>query len=134
MSIFLSKKLKQARPNVYMHWCPACKCQHFFYTNGGNEGKPSWGFNGNLESPSFSPSMHIHYDEPTMDDSELDRLMKLRETDKSIVVPSVRITTCHYYLTAGKLIYMTDCPHELRGHTVDLPDYPKDTNQYNMYE
>lgn len=128
MSHFLSKKLKLSRPGVYMHWCQACKSGHFFYTNNANEGKPNWNFDGNVEMPSFTPSMHIFYNEPTVDDDEIDRLMKLRETDKSIEVPSVRVTTCHYYLTAGRITYMNDCQHSFKGQTVDLLDYPE--NKY----
>lgn len=29
---------------------------------------------------------------------------------------------CHSYITNGRMEYLNDCDHELRGTTVDLPD------------
>lgn len=31
---------------------------------------------------------------------------------------------CHLYVTNGRLIFLSDCTHDLRGQTVDIPDLP----------
>lgn len=48
-------------PGVYKFSCPACQWDHIIYTNpqnpSPNKEKSCWGFNGDLESPTFSPSI-----------------------------------------------------------------------------
>lgn len=125
MSIILSKKLKLSRPNVYMHWCPGCKSAHFIYTCV-QEGKGSvWSFNGNVKLPTFSPSIHITYTEPSCTDEEAIDIVRRREHGEKVIVPGTRVTVCHYHLQEGKLIYCSDSPHVLSGQSVDLPDFPQ---------
>jgi len=52
MSIYLSPKLRQCTDDMLLHWCPGCNHIH------GIDLK-RWTFNGNLESPTFSPSFNI---------------------------------------------------------------------------
>jgi hypothetical protein len=35
-----------------------------------------------------------------------------------------RKTLCHYFIRDGKIEFCGDCPHELAGQTVPLPDVP----------
>lgn len=90
----------------WAHWCPACEDMHAYQV--GVEGHPNWSFDGNVDAPSFSPSMLIRWGrkvpgyENGMDDGGV----------------------CHYFLTAGKLSYCGDSTHALAGQTVDLPDLP----------
>ena len=98
--------LWQRGPN-YLHWCPGCKCGHVYPTK--RENGPNWGFNGNVESPSFTPSMLIYTPiyrngEPTGE----------------------RHVRCHYYLTDGQIRYQPDCPHEFSGKTVPMEPIPDD--------
>lgn len=74
----------------YSFYCPACKSLHPFNVAGG---PPLWWFNGDLESPSFSPS--------------------LRMLDSG----------CHLYVTGGQISYCNDCPHEFRNKIVPLVDW-----------
>ena len=69
----------------------------------------SWTFDGNLESPTFSPSFK-HF--TSMPDGS-------RAAD---FVP----WCCHYVLTAGVLNYCSDCTHAMAGQSVPLPDLPPD--------
>lgn len=32
---------------------------------------------------------------------------------------------CHSFVTAGQIMFLSDCTHELAGSTVTLPDFPK---------
>lgn len=45
-----------AAGQVYVFWCPGCQCHHTF--NVGRERHPVWTFDGNMETPTFSPSLH----------------------------------------------------------------------------
>ena len=88
---------------IYLHWCPGCKSGHVYHV--GNSSGPTWSFNGNFEQPSFTPSMRrftpAHDGEPEQ-------------------------TDCHYFVTAGKILYCSDSRHSLSGQTVDLPPIPED--------
>lgn len=58
-------------------------------------GKPSWNWNGNLESPTLSPS-----------------------------ILSDGYSKCHSYLTEGVFDFLTDSEHPLSGQKVPIPDLP----------
>lgn len=77
--------------NVW-YYCPGCKHLH---------GVPSerWHWNGNLESPSLSPSVR-HY---------------IPEHDG---IPEK--TICHYHVRNGMIEYCGDCVHDLSGKSVDM--------------
>lgn len=77
--------------DAYMFWCPGCKTNHLFdvRTDGGH---PNWTFNGDMERPTFSPSLHY----PTQ--------------------------VCHLFLRDGAIQFLGDCTHELAGKTVALAD------------
>jgi len=81
-------------PAQYWFHCPGCKNDHAFTIGTGDQG---WTFNGDLEKPTFRPSLLCNKDNP-----------KRR---------------CHSFVTAGKIEFLKDCHHELRSQTVDLPDY-----------
>lgn len=89
------------RDGMYLHWCQACKCGHIYNTL--REGGPNWTFNGNIEKPSFTPSMLIY--DPLPDGG--------------------RRTICHYFVTDGEIIYQPDCPHALAGQKLPLEPIPK---------
>jgi hypothetical protein len=79
----------------YIIECPACESSHLFYTNLSNPNQ-NWGFNNNLDKPTFTPSMLIY--------------------------PSQIQKRCHSFVRDGKIQYLNDCDHDLKGKTVDLPD------------
>lgn len=65
-----------------------------------DNGKPTWGFNGNLERPTFTPSILSKY--------------SCREGEPEYV--------CHSFVRDGLIQFLNDCTHALAGQTVDLPD------------
>jgi hypothetical protein len=86
-------------PNGYNHYCVACQQVHTV--------PKGWSFNGNMLQPSFNPSVLITYN----------------GSDAGQIRPNgVRApqTRCHYYITAGNIIYQTDCSHAFAGKTVPL--------------
>jgi hypothetical protein len=49
-----------------------------------------------------------------------------QDFDKPTVNPSVRVKsvkgTCHFYIREGKIMFLNDCWHELKGQTVEMLD------------
>lgn len=58
-----------------------------------------WTFNGDVDRPTFRASMLIHED------------------------PNSGRPRCHSFVTDGKIQYLADCTHAMRGQTVELPDF-----------
>lgn len=82
---------------TYLFECPGCDMMHQVHV--GRQGIPSWTFNGDLEKPTFNPSLVVRYD--------------LRN------VPKV----CHSFIRDGKIEFLTDCTHDLAGQTVTIPNW-----------
>jgi hypothetical protein len=99
----VSAKLRAGPAGYFTHWCPACEEAHQY--------GPRWTFNGNVDTPSFSPSMKItwgRYADPNH---------KAESPDENRI--------CHYFLTDGELRFCGDCTHSMGGRTVPLPDLPE---------
>ena len=89
----------------YSFWCPGCDEAHSLRV-----GQPSglnWSFNGNLDAPTFQPSVLVTWRGPPP-----------REPDD----PPDRI--CHSFVTDGRVQFLADCTHALAGQTVPLPEWP----------
>jgi hypothetical protein len=89
------KKIKT--PSLGTEWlfsCPACKCAHGFKI-------PPWSFNYDPEKPTIGGTVLVNgqsvYQNPSID-------------------------RCHSSVTDGKITYMNDSSHELKGKTVELPE------------
>ena len=79
----------------FMRYCPGCELMHGFAVSESFKNGARWTFNGDLDKPTFSPSMNIGDN------------------------------WCHYYLTAGMLIFSGgNKGHGLSGQTVPLPELP----------
>lgn len=72
----------------YWFYCPGCKYGHVFDTR--------WKFNGDLEKPTFSPSLLVDKD-----------------------IPELR---CHSFVEGGRIRFLGDCWHDKKNTTVDLLD------------
>lgn len=84
---------------VFLFDCPGCKNSHAVHTIVPNQNGARWGFNSDLDKPTFRPSI----------------LINAQYGDGRKVV-------CHSYVTDGKIQYLGDCTHELAGQTVELPE------------
>ena len=60
-----------------------------------------WNFNGDYEKPTFRPSMLIQYPEEK---------------------PEIGLVREHFFVTDGKIQYLQDCHHDMRGKTVEMID------------
>ena len=87
----------------YMFYCPGCEQYHVYTTKNSNL---CWKFNGDMEKPTFTPSLLTWKD--AKDDISASR--------------------CHLVITDGKIAYCRDCTHKYAGQTIDMepenPDRP----------
>lgn len=88
-------------------WCPGCEGVHTIKTSPGG-----WTFDGNVEVPTFSPSILVTY--AGADAGQKD-------------APPAR---CHSFVRAGNIEFLSDCSHALAGKTVPLPDWPYAEGEY----
>lgn len=102
--------IKPIAPCYAFFFCPGCDSPHMVSIPPKPE---SWGFNGDLERPTFTPSVLVTYDGT---DAGQDR----GDGDPA---PPAR---CHSFVTDGRIQFLSDCSHGLANQTVDLPEYPED--------
>lgn len=78
-------------------YCPGCEMTHHYQIKAppNDPKRDTWTFDGNMESPTFTPSLHW------IEDGK---------------------TRCHLYVKGGRIEYLPDCAHELAGQTVDMVD------------
>lgn len=96
MSTLLKTQLSDGTGHDYWFYCPGCKETHRFTCREVRiPGVANWSFNGNMENPTFTPSLHYKSGEKTM---------------------------CHLFVKEGKIQFLNDCRHELAGKTLPLED------------
>lgn len=100
--------------------CPGCKRRHAVWTVVPNKFQASycWSYNGNADKPTFMPSLLLQSDwwYPPVTEENLEEWKKNPwEQTKGKYV-------CHSFITDGRIQFLDDCTHELKGQTVDLPD------------
>jgi hypothetical protein len=94
---------KDEHGNRGLHFhCLGCGNAHGIFIEGCDV--PIWTWNGSMETPSFQPSILVQG--------------YLGEKDGTDM-----FGVCHSYVTDGKIQFLNDCFHELKGQTVDLPDF-----------
>lgn len=81
----------------YLHWCPGCDGIHMIYSKAPHPNGSKWTFDGNVDRPTFSPSVNV----------------------------GLTNGRCHYFVRDGKIEFCGDSTHALAGKTVDLPPLPE---------
>lgn len=105
--------LRTVEGGNFSFWCPGCQQQHVVAVGTPFRNGARWSFNGVVDRPTFSPSIHIktgHYVDGTP-----------REDCWLCKKGSVACKVCHSYVTDGRIQFLPDCTHALAGQTVDLP-------------
>lgn len=80
-----------------LFYCAGCKMAH--QINVGEGPGPRWGYNGNPDKPTFTPSVLVTWTRFNVDQ------------------------VCHTFVTDGRIQYLGDCTHDLAGQTIDLPPF-----------
>lgn len=78
-------------------WCPGCQMTHRVHVSVPNAGGQRWGWNGDVNKPTFSPS---------------------------ILVTRGKDHLCHSFVQDGKIEFLGDSTHALARCHVDLPPIP----------
>lgn len=89
-------------------WCPGCDEPHQVTI----AGAAPWGFNGDYDQPTFTPSYLTWSDPKPNIDPEYDPTGKYRNGFR-----------CHSYIKDGSIEFLTDCTHTLAGKTVELREW-----------
>jgi hypothetical protein len=83
---------------VVLWWCQGCKTHHRVIVEGPEgPGSPLWTWNGDLERPTFSPSVLCRHGAGVV---------------------------CHCFVRDGRIEFLTDSTHEFAGQTVDMEPPP----------
>ncbi len=117
----LSKKLRSLEGDRLVYWCQGCDMFHQVWVGSGPG--PRWGWNGDVERPTFTPSVLVSWDQAEPPAATLEVCEKIRSGE--IVQVKVH-KVCHTFITDGRVQFLSDCTHAFAGQTLDLPDLPGD--------
>jgi hypothetical protein len=105
-------------PGRRVHFrCPGCDDVHGVTVDAG---PVVWSWNGDLERPTFSPSILVQGNQWPKDEYP-----EYYKAAHPRVAPGDD-TICHSFVTDGRIQFLGDCTHALAGQTVDLPPWRED--------
>jgi hypothetical protein len=91
----VGRKVRVIEGGYYSFKCPGCGSMHVIPTTG----PIAWSFNGDLEKPTFQPSLLMNRD-----------------------LGNPTVPRCHSFITDGAIRFLPDCTHSLAGQTVPMED------------
>ncbi len=92
-------KVVHVESGQHCFWCPGCEMVHGITI----EGKNPWGWDKNLEAPTYTPSILV--------------------TWEGAIEGNPAKKRCHSYITKGKFLFLNDCTHKLAGETVPMVEF-----------
>ena len=96
--------------------CPGCNEPHGpVVARSGKQPGPVWGWNRDLDRPTFTPSLLVRGTVPLTDAQHA-----AWRRGEPLPVPVPRV--CHSFIADGRIQFLSDCTHALAGQTVDLPE------------
>ncbi len=94
-----------------MFFCPACDCPHNVKVRGAG----AWGWNGDVERPTFTESILVTWPANPEAADEFKEWRKERR--------------CHSFVTDGLIQFLVDSTHDLAGRSVQLAAWPEGCGQ-----
>ena len=82
---------------LFVFFCPGCRCDHLFHTGGDVKSHCQWAWNGSVDKPTFTPSLLVFGSDPTK--------------------------RCHSFVADGRIQFLGDSHHALKGQTMEIPEY-----------
>lgn len=104
--------------------CPGCKEMHQVRVDG--QGRPAWGFNGDFERPTFTPSVLVrtgHY-VPGHENGPCWCTWAKENPDEAD--DGFKCSVWHSFVRDGQIQFLSDCTHALAGQTVPLKPFDED--------
>lgn len=105
-------KLRILTGGMVAFWCEGCQTHHGVIIDPAKS--PCWGFNGDYERPTFTPSILVRMPHP--EGYSRDNPAPIGWYGKMVD------EICHSFVTNGRIEYLSDCTHNLAGQTIDLPE------------
>jgi hypothetical protein len=94
----MSAKIHSFGDGIWCFHCPGCGYSHPFHVDGSmHPTGQAWTWNGSVDAPTFTPSLMVNGSSPEY--------------------------RCYSFVTDGRIQFLQDCFHNLKGQTVDLPDW-----------
>jgi hypothetical protein len=106
----------EGRGKMAFFACPGCRENHCIPVEGCFA---AWQWNGDRERPTFSPSILVRATKmtPLGEQQYREWMNGIKPCPEQFdSVPTV----CHSFVRDGKIEFLSDCTHELKGKTVDL--------------
>jgi len=97
---------KSGETAILAFHCPGCGREHPYRIKP-EPGYPTWCFDGNMERPTFSPSLLVH----------------ARSNDGAI---------CHLFVRDGQIEFCSDSQHDLAGKTVPMVKWSEAKNDWDV--
>jgi hypothetical protein len=108
----ISRFLRSCEGGGLLYWCQGCDMLH--QVKVGEGPGPRWGYNGNPDKPTFTPSVLTQFDHWVPPASP-----------GWTPVPQTKVSSiCHTFITDGIVQFLGDCTHALAGQTLPLPELP----------
>lgn len=106
----MSERARKTTDGIAFH-CPGCGDTHYVPT----EGAHAWGYNGNLERPTLTPSVLVRAGHFAPHWKQGDECWCGKDY-------SFKCYCCHSFVIDGRITFCGDSSHALAGQTVDLPE------------
>lgn len=111
------------QPGTLMFRCPGCRSSHVVSVGAGDG--PRWEFNGDMERPTFKPSILVRGVRENLTEEER-RQYKDEYARVGLAAMDGKFGgRCHSYVTDGFIQFLGDCSHDLKGQTVPLPAWDR---------
>lgn len=101
--------------------CPGCGTCHGIRIGAGDG--PRWSWNGDMDKPTFQPSILVRFTKLTDKGKQQYEEWKENGYPKTDSDFDNTPVVCHSFVTDGQIQFLSDCSHELAGQTVDLPEF-----------
>ncbi len=118
----ISKILREADNGnggkTLLFYCAGCGMAHQVWVGAGQG--PRWGWNGDAERPTFTPSVLVRwrqYEPPALTQEIRGQIRRGEIMQKPVE------KVCHSFITDGRIQYLSDSTHHLASQTIELPPF-----------
>lgn len=121
----ISEKLRRGEDGRLTYWCQGCEEPHSIMVGVG--AGPRWGWDGNAEAPTFSPSVLVTSGHFVAGRESAGCWCKFNAeaVAKGEEPSGFECRRCHTFIRGGMVEFLGDCSHALAGQTLPLPTLPE---------